>query len=108
MLTGFSARLLAVNGISLFFGLAGNVALLLNMARRLPFPVVQPLTITSWYLSSTLLLTLIVIASTMSRLKGPPEHALSQAFYYAIVAGVLYFLIASMMLVTVWGAYRGH
>jgi potassium channel subfamily K len=36
------------------------------------------------------------------------DHAFTQAFYYAIFSAGLYFLIASLMLVTVWGAYRGH
>jgi potassium channel subfamily K len=33
---------------------------------------------------------------------------MSQAFYYAIFAAGLYFLVASLMAVTVWGAKRGH
>ena len=36
------------------------------------------------------------------------DHAFTQAFYYAIFSAGLYFIVASLMLVTVWGAYRGH
>ena len=35
------------------------------------------------------------------------DHAFSQAFYYAVFSAGLYFLVASLMLVTVWGAYQG-
>ncbi|KAI9893086.1 MAG: Potassium channel [Vezdaea aestivalis] len=100
--------LIAVNAISLLLALIANMALLLNMARRLSFPVAQPITIIGWYLSSILLIVLVSIASTTLRLPSPPDHAHSQAFYYAIIAASLYFIVASLMVVTVWGAHSGH
>ena len=102
-----ASRLLAVNGLSLGFAIIANFSLLLNMARRLSFPVAQPITIIGWYLSSILLIA--DIASIIHIVKVPGQRrALTQAFYYAIFAAALYFIIASLMVFTVIGAWRGH
>jgi potassium channel subfamily K len=101
--------LIAVNSISLVFALTANMSLLLNMARRLSFAIAQPVTILGWYLSSALLIALVVVASTpMFRIQPMQEHALSQAYYYGIIAAALYFLIASLMVFTAFGAWKGH
>ena len=93
--------------MSLVLALVANFALLLNMARRLSFPIAQPITIIGWYIASILLIALVT--TSVHTLKVPGENrALTQAFYYAIIAAVLYFLIASLMCVTVYGAYRDH
>ena len=100
-------RLLAVNGLSLGFALISNFSLLLNMARRLSFPIAQPITIIGWYLSSLLLVG--DIAGVIHIVKIPHERrALTQAYYYAIFAAVLYFIIATLMVITVYGAQKGH
>ncbi|KAI4093567.1 MAG: hypothetical protein LQ344_002794 [Seirophora lacunosa] len=99
--------LLAVNAISLVIALIANVALLLNMARRLPFSIAQPITIVGWFISSVLLIALVVTATYSLELPGE-DRALTQAFYYAILAAGLYFIIAALMSVTVYGAYKGH
>jgi potassium channel subfamily K len=101
--------LIAINTISLIFALVANMSLLLNMAQRLSFAIAQPITIIGWFLSSILLIILVALASTsIFRIQPAEEHALSQAFYYGIIAAGLYFIIASLMVVTVVGAYRGH
>ncbi|KAI9797372.1 MAG: Potassium channel [Candelina submexicana] len=99
---------LAVNGISLAVALISNLALLLNMARRVSFTIAQPITIIGWYITSILLIALIGANSTVLQLPSPPNHAMTQAFYYAIIAAVLYFLCASLMVGTVYGVYKGH
>ncbi|KAF1992331.1 voltage-gated potassium channel [Aulographum hederae CBS 113979] len=101
--------LIAINAIQLVFALMANMSLLLNMARRLSFAIAQPITIIGFMMSSLLLISLVSVAST-STFKVPPQsdHALSQAYYYAIIAAVIYFIIAGLMVVTVVGAYRGH
>ena len=102
-----ASRLLAVNGLSLGLAIIANFSLLLNMARRLSFPVAQPITIIGWYLSSILLIA--DIASIIHIVKIPGQRrALTQAYYYAIFAAGLYFIIASLMVFTVIGAWRGH
>jgi potassium channel subfamily K len=102
-------RLIAINSISLVFALVANMALLLNMARRVPFAIAQPITIIGWYIASILLIILVSLASTsLFRIQPLTEHALSQAYYYGIMAAGIYFIIASLLVTTVMGAYKGH
>jgi potassium channel subfamily K len=60
------------------------------------------------YISSFVLIGLTACASGPLVLEPKSDHAFSQAFYYAIFAAGLYFIVASLMLVTVYGAYQGH
>ncbi|KAL8935435.1 MAG: hypothetical protein Q9216_005427 [Gyalolechia sp. 2 TL-2023] len=99
--------LIAINTISLVLALIANIALLLNMARRLSFSIAQPITIVGWFISSILLIALVFAATYGMELPGE-DRALSQAFYYAIIAAGLYFIIATLMCVTVYGAYKEH
>ena len=78
------------------------------MARRLSFSVAQPLTIAGWYLASILLIALVVVTSHGLKLPPDQNRGLTQAFYYAIIAAALYFIIATLMIFTVYGAFRGH
>ena len=80
------------------------------MARRLRFKVAQPITIIGWYMSAFLLIGLVVAASHAPSMQLPPEQnpALTGAFYYAILAAGLYVLVATIMAVTAWGAWRGY
>jgi potassium channel subfamily K len=101
--------LIAVNTISLIFALAANMSLLLNMSQRLSFAVAQPVTVIGFYLASFLLMALVAVASTsVFRFQPMAEHALSQAYYYGIMAAGIYFIIASLMAFTAFGAWRGH
>jgi potassium channel subfamily K len=101
------SRLLAVNGLSLGFALIANFALLLNMARRLAFSIAQPITIVGWYVASILLIGDLTAIIHIVKIPGE-RRALTQAFYYAIFACGIYFIIASLMIFTVYGAYKGH
>lgn len=100
-------RLLAVNGVSLGLAIIANFSLLLNMARRLSFSIAQPITILGWYFSSILLIADLASIIHIVKVSGQ-RRALTQAFYYAIFAAALYFIIASLMVFTVIGAWRGH
>lgn len=98
-----------MNAVSLVLALIANVALLLNMARRLSFAIAQSITIVGWFLSAFLIIALVAVANSHHFLLYPREqHALSQAFYYAIIAAALYCIISVLMVVTVFGAIRGH
>ncbi|KAI0876726.1 hypothetical protein GGS24DRAFT_201367 [Hypoxylon argillaceum] len=101
--------LIAINAVQLIIALIANFFLLLNMTKRVRFSVAQPITIVGWYISSFLLTALCATAS------GPllshseiNQLVWSQAFYYGLFAAVLYFIVASLMVVTVWGAKAGH
>ena len=78
------------------------------MARRLSFNIAQPITIIGWYVASFLLIGLVGAATTDVELPDGVPQAHNQAFYYAIMAAALYFIIATLMMMTVWGAYRDH
>jgi potassium channel subfamily K len=99
-------RVTIVNAISLSVAIIANLALLLNMGGYLRFIIAQPIVILGWYLSSFILIVLVaVVASTI---QSPHGHIFSQAFYYAIFAAGLYFIISSLMVVSLYGAYFGH
>ncbi|EMC98179.1 hypothetical protein BAUCODRAFT_66900 [Baudoinia panamericana UAMH 10762] len=106
--------LLAINAVSLISALVGNATLLLNMARRVKFYIAQPLTITGFYLAGILLIAdmAALTASPTDHLTGSvapaAAHALSEAFYYAIFASVIYMVIGSLMCLTVYGALKGY
>lgn len=102
-------RLVDVNSVQVAFGLIGNLSLLLNMARRLKFAVAQTITITGFSISALILIALTAVADTDHfRILPRDNHALSQAFYYAIIAAIVYSIIAILMVITVVGAYKGH
>lgn len=102
-------RVLAVNAVSLVLALVANLALLLNMARRVSFSVAQPITIVGFYLAAILLIALVAAAAHDPSLQLPPDadRALTQAFYYAIMAATTYCIIATLLVFTVYGALKG-
>ncbi|THV76914.1 voltage-gated potassium channel [Aureobasidium pullulans] len=108
--------LLAINAISLALALIANGSLLLNMAHHLRFSIAQPITIVGFTVSSGLLIADLIALSVSSTYQLPADspaasaahHALTSAFYYAIMAAAIYLIIASLMCLTVWGAYKGH
>ncbi|KAI0003603.1 voltage-gated potassium channel [Xylariaceae sp. FL0662B] len=100
--------LLAINAVQLFIALAANLFLLLNMTKRVRFSVAQPVTITGWYMSAICLVALCATASGPLALEPEIEYVWSQAFCYGMYAAILYFIVASLMVVTVWGAATGH
>ncbi|KAI0142860.1 voltage-gated potassium channel [Xylariaceae sp. FL1272] len=100
--------LYVVNAIQLVIALAANVFLLLNMTKRVRFSIAQPITIAGWYISSILLVALLATCSGPLALKNDIDYVWAQAFYYGIFAAILYFLVASLMAATVYGANAGH
>ncbi|KAI5866252.1 voltage-gated potassium channel [Durotheca rogersii] len=100
--------LLALNAVQLVIALAANMFLLLNMTKRVGFCVAQPITIVGWYISAIILVSLCATASGPLLQDPPMEYVWSQAFYYGIFAAVLYFIVASLMTITFWGAQTGH
>ena len=101
--------LIAVNAVQLAVAVIANLFLLLNMTKRVRFSIAQPITIVGWYLSAICLVSLTATAGGPLAIEdGEGDPIWSQAFYYAIYSAVLYFIVASLMTVTVWGAYAGH
>ena len=75
------------------------------MTSRLSFSFAQPTIIVGWYISSFLLIGLVSAAPIHLPLQN---RTFSQAFYYAILAAAVYFIVASMMVVTAFGVYIGR
>lgn len=100
--------LTVINAIQLAIAVISNVFLLLNMTRRVRFSVAQPITIVGWYLSAGLLVGLTATASGPLVQEPVIEYVWSGAFYYGMFAAILYFIVASLMVVTAWGAQAGH
>ncbi|KAK3939068.1 putative potassium channel protein [Diplogelasinospora grovesii] len=100
--------LTTINAVQLAIALGANLALLLNMTRRLRFSIAQPVTIVGWYVSSLALTALTATASGPLLIQPTANYIWSQAFYYGIYSAVVYFVVASLMVVTFLGAQRGH
>ncbi|KAI0188793.1 ion channel protein [Xylaria flabelliformis] len=100
--------LIAINAVQLVIAVIANCFLLLNMTKRVRFSIAQPVTIVGWYISSILLIALCATASGPLLMQPEAEYVWSQAFYYGLFAAILYFIVASLMVVTVWGAQTGH
>ncbi|KAL9079042.1 MAG: hypothetical protein Q9157_002057 [Trypethelium eluteriae] len=78
------------------------------MAQRVRFEIAQPITIVGFFLSGLLLIALLIASSTDAfRLQPPSQHALTQAFYYAIMAAINYMGVTFVMCITVYGARAG-
>ncbi|RAL62623.1 hypothetical protein DID88_004470 [Monilinia fructigena] len=100
--------LVGVNAAQLAIALVSNLCLFLNMVERVRSSVSQIVTIIGWYLSSFALIALTVCVAELLTLESSPNYAFTQAFYYAIFAAGLYFVVASLMVITEYGAYKGH
>lgn len=103
--------LTVINAIQLAMAVVSNMFLLLNMTRRVRFTIAQPITIVGWYISAILLISLLATAAgpMYEGFKYPSDELIwSQAFYYGMWAAILYFVDASLMLVTFYGAWTGH
>ncbi|KAK4201122.1 hypothetical protein QBC40DRAFT_348130 [Triangularia verruculosa] len=97
-----------INAIQLLIALIANMALLLNMTQRLRFSIAQPVTIVGWYISSICLIALTATASGPLIMEPTSQYIWSQAFYYGIYGAALYFLVASLMVITFLGAQTEH
>ncbi|KAH6957606.1 hypothetical protein BKA56DRAFT_602155 [Ilyonectria sp. MPI-CAGE-AT-0026] len=99
-----------VEAIQLLIAITSNIFLLLNMARRVRFRLAQPITIIGWYISALCRASLSATVARPLKDSGFPQNELiwSQAFYYGMWAAILYFVDASLMAATFWGASTGR
>ncbi|OBT66207.1 hypothetical protein VE03_04369 [Pseudogymnoascus sp. 23342-1-I1] len=97
---------LILNGLSLAFGFIGNFFLLCNFTRRVRYIIALPVTVLMWFLSSAILISIIV---AISILDPPirPGQTWSQGFWHAIIACVLYNLGFGMLLINMVGYLLG-
>ncbi|KAH0525837.1 hypothetical protein TsFJ059_009249 [Trichoderma semiorbis] len=105
------AWLTAINAVQLGIAIISNFFLLFNMARRIRFGIAQPITIVGWYFSAIVLICLLCTGAgpLVEDLPFPRDEMIwSQSFYYGIWAAILYFIVATLMSITFWGAYSGR
>ncbi|KAJ5357501.1 hypothetical protein N7541_004659 [Penicillium brevicompactum] len=98
----------SINAVSLVSALVANLALSLNMARRIRFEIAQPIIIIGWYISSALLISILIPFGVMMYQPENDNRIYAQSYYYGTFAAGLYFIIASLMAVTGYGAWRDH
>lgn len=78
------------------------------MARRIRFEVAQPIIIIGWYIASLLLLGLLIPFGVIMNKAKNNGRIYTQGYFYGAFAAVLYFVIASLLVVTAYGAWKGH
>ncbi|KUJ18901.1 voltage-gated potassium channel [Mollisia scopiformis] len=103
---GDPSWLVAINAISLAIAILANLSLLLSFAHRLPFHAAQAATIVGWYISSIMLLVIIILTPT--HLQTGTLYSYGQPFVYACLSAVLYFIFATLLLITTFGAIKGY
>lgn len=85
---------------------------MLNMVGRLKFAIAQPMTIVGYLFSSLILIGLVIAANTedfrLNIMAKGSQRALLPSYYFACFAAALYFMMASLMCLTVWGALSGR
>ncbi|KAF7863204.1 hypothetical protein EAF04_007287 [Stromatinia cepivora] len=96
-----------LNAISLGCGFAGNLFLLLNFMRRVRYIVALPLSIIFWYLSTGILIGILV---AMDAYVPPirPGQTWSQGFWSAVMAASLYLIGSMVLMVNMLGYFLGH
>lgn len=78
------------------------------MARRIRFKVAQPIIIIGWYISSALLIGILIPVGVLMYKPENDGRIYTQSYFYGTFAAGLYFIISSLLTVTAYGAYRGH
>jgi potassium channel subfamily K len=84
-----------------------NVVLLMHMAGKMRFKVAIPTVITGWCISGSINIGLVAATSTYAPFPPYPTAIFSQAYYYAIYAGALYFALSGVLAVTSYGLWVG-
>ncbi|KUJ14162.1 voltage-gated potassium channel [Mollisia scopiformis] len=101
------AWLTGINAISLAFGVIANLAIMFvggkkgSHAARHSFYLVL-VTIVGGSLASIILVVLVIVASMTLQLPSPPNHAFTEAYYYAIMAAALYFITSVFIVYTAY------
>jgi potassium channel subfamily K len=78
------------------------------MARRIRFEIAQPIIIIGWYISSALLIGILIPFGVMMYKPENDGRIYAQSYYYGAFAAGIYFIISSFMVATGYGAWRGH
>lgn len=96
------AWVVGLNALSIFLAFWANLILLFNFARRVPYKIAQPLTITLWYSASIVLIVPLALTSS----SAVPTHALSQSFWYGLIGCVIHVAVSTLLLINTVCAYK--
>ncbi|KAK9321795.1 hypothetical protein V1517DRAFT_325410 [Lipomyces orientalis] len=101
--------LLALNAVSLAFGVLANLSLLANFTGRVRYNLSQAVSIASFYFASMVLLALIAARyrGYLSLVKSGLDVRFSQGYWSAVITAVLYFLCAFVLTWNELGHLRG-
>lgn len=102
------SRVISVNALSLVSALIANIFLSLNMARRVRFSLAQPIIVIGWFVSSALLIAILIPFGVLMYKPENSKAVYTQAYFYGTFAAGMYFIIACLSTVTAYGAHRGH
>ncbi|KAE8355992.1 hypothetical protein BDV28DRAFT_127987 [Aspergillus coremiiformis] len=99
--------IIGLNATSLALAVLGNLFLLFNFTRSVRYIVALPATIILWSLATAIL---IGITSSMHIYASPipPNQTYSQAYWYAVIAAVHYFLLTAILMINMLGYFLGH
>lgn len=104
--------LIGLNVLSLVFGFAANIAMLPIRHDRKEIPksalVLVLINIVGGMLAAIILICLVIAASISLRLPSPPDHAFTEAYYYAIMAAGLYFITSSFVIYTAFMLWKSR
>jgi len=80
---------------------------MVNFTKRIRYIVALPLTIISWYISTGILIAIVV---AMNNYDAPirPGQTYGQGFWYAIIAATLYMIGSMGLMVNMTGYFLGH
>lgn len=101
-------RVVAITSLALVLAVKAIVVFLLTYNGDQPFLFARSIVIIDYYISSSFLIAMTAIAPRYWQSTGAPAKVPTQAFFYACFASGLYFIIASLMLISFCGSKLGY
>ncbi|OJJ44369.1 hypothetical protein ASPZODRAFT_781006 [Penicilliopsis zonata CBS 506.65] len=97
----------ALNATSLVCGVVGNIFLLFNFTQLVRYIVALPASIILWFLATGILVG-ITASTHIYNPPIPPTETYSQAYWSAVIAAALYFILAIILMINMLGYFLGH
>ncbi|KAH1384305.1 hypothetical protein KXW83_006931 [Aspergillus fumigatus] len=98
---------IALNATSLALGLLGNAFLLCNFTRIIRYIIALPASIICWTASMALLVAATVALHVFASPIAPNE-LYSQAYWSAVIAAILYFILSVILIINMLKYILGH
>ncbi|KAJ6071539.1 hypothetical protein N7499_009553 [Penicillium canescens] len=98
---------IALNAVSLFCGVVGNIFLLFNFTQVIRYIVALPVTIILWFIATGILGGITAAMSVYAPPVGP-DQVYSQGFWSAVIAACLYFFLSGTLMINMLGYFLGR